>query len=166
MTQSGPDMLRRQVRGVKGSPRPEQAPRRTRRQTAEMLAAVPLFDGFAKKHLSRLAADTDELVFNAGESVVREHDPGETLFVVLQGEGKVVRGGKKVGSVVPGDFFGELSALDGGERSASIVALTEMRVLRLFRRTLTALIEDEPSVRLKLLDGIVKRVREVDRAKH
>jgi CRP/FNR family cyclic AMP-dependent transcriptional regulator len=163
MSQSLPDALRRETRGVQG-PRPEQPPRRTRRQTAEMLGAVPMFNGFAKKHLGRLAAETDELTFGGGESVVRENDLGETLFVVLEGEGKVVRRGRKVGAVVPGDFFGELSALDGGPRSASVIAVTPMRVLRLFRRTLTALIEDEPAVRLKLLDGIVRRVREVSRS--
>jgi CRP/FNR family cyclic AMP-dependent transcriptional regulator len=81
---------------------------------------------------------------------------------VLEGEAKVVRGGRKVGAVLPGDFFGELSAIDGGPRSASVVAVTPLRVLRLFRRTLMSLIDDEPQVTLKLLDGIVRRVRQIE----
>jgi CRP-like cAMP-binding protein len=64
---------------------------------------------------------------------------------------------------MPGDFFGELSAIDGGPRTASVIAETPMQVLRLFRRTLMALIKDEPQVSLKLLDGITRRVRQVDR---
>lgn len=143
--------------------RPEQAARRTRRQTVTALHGVPLFSGFGKRHLERLAKETDELAFEPGESVVTEGMPGETLFVVLSGHGKVVRGGRRVGGVVPGDFFGELSAIDGGARTASVVADTPMSVLRLFRRTLIGLLSDEPQLALKLLDGIVRRVREVER---
>ena len=85
--------------------------------------------------------------------------PGETLFVVLSGRRKVTRGGRKVGEAVPGDFFGELSALDGGPRTATIVAETPMRVLRLFRHTLRGVVEHEPTLTMKLLDGIVRRMR-------
>lgn len=143
--------------------RPEQEARRTRRQTVAVLAGVPMFADFSKKHLNRLAAETDELVFEPGQVVVKEDDPGETLFVVLSGQAKVVRGKRKVGEVLPGDFFGELSAIDGGKRTASVVTDTPLRVLRLFRHTLTALIEDEPQVTVKLLDGIVRRFRQVER---
>ncbi len=143
--------------------RPEQEARRTRRQTVAVLSGIPMFADFSKKHLNRLAAETDELVFEPGQVVVNEGDPGETLFVVLSGQAKVSRGKRKVGEVLPGDFFGELSAIDGGKRTASVVADTPMRVLRLFRRTLTSLIEDEPQVTIKLLDGIVRRLRQVER---
>ncbi len=164
MSQSLPDMLRRgSGRGI--TPRqPEQPASRTRRQTGLVLAGIPLFADFSKKHLQRLAAETDELAFAPAEKVVAEGDLGETLFVVLEGEGKVVRGGRKVGAVLPGDFFGELSAIDGAPRSASVIALTQMRVLRLFRHTLLRLIEDEPQVSMKLLDGIVLRFRQIQRA--
>jgi CRP-like cAMP-binding protein len=163
MSQSLPDMLRRESgRGVTPR-RPEQPAKRTRRQTALVLGGIPLFADFSKKHLNRLASETDELTFGPGESVVREGDLGETLFVVLEGEGKVVRGSRKVGVVLPGDFFGELSAIDAEPRSASVIAVTPLRVLRLFRRTLTSLIEDEPQVTLKLLDGVVRRVRQIER---
>ena len=146
-----------------GGRQPEQPPRRTRRQTAVALAGVPIFAGFSARHLNRLAGDTDELSFMPGQSIVMEGEPGEALFVVLAGQGKVIRGGKRVGRVLPGDFFGELSAIDGGPRSASIVAETPMNVLRLFRHTLTRLIDEEPQVALTLLDGIVRRIREISR---
>ena len=69
----------------------------------------------------------------------------------------------RVGEVLPGDFFGELTALDGGPRSATVSAETPLRVLRLVRHTLQELLRDEPGLTLKLLDGIVRRMREVDR---
>jgi CRP-like cAMP-binding protein len=157
-------MLLRESRRPLAPHQPEQPPRRTKRETARALAGVPMFSDFSKRHLSRLADDADVLVFERGQTIVREGDPGETLFVVLAGSGKVARGGRKVGAVVPGDFFGELSAIDGGARSASVVAETPMQVLRLFRRTLMSLIKDEPQLSLKLLDGIVRRVRQVERS--
>jgi CRP-like cAMP-binding protein len=118
----------------------------------------------SKRHLNRLAEQSDVLTFGPGEAVVREGDPGETLFVVLSGQGRVTRGGRKVGSVMPGDFFGELSAIDGGVRTASVTAETPLELLRLFRRTLGKLLQDEPVVTLRLLDGIVRRIRQVERA--
>jgi CRP-like cAMP-binding protein len=107
--------------------------------------------------------EADELTFRPGQVVVEEGLLGETLFVVLSGEGKVMRKGRTLARVLPGDFFGELSTLDGGPRTATIVAETPFEVLRLFRRTLFKLLRDEPQLALKLMDGIVRRVRELDR---
>jgi CRP-like cAMP-binding protein len=163
MSQGAADMLGRGgARGL-GGVLPEQPPRRTVHQNARSLAGVPLFVGLSTKHLRRLASQADELSFEPREAIVEEGMLGETLFVVLSGRGKVTRKGRKVGEVLPGDFFGELSALDGGPRSATVAAETPMRVLRLFRHTLQELLRQEPSLILKLLDGIVRRVREVDR---
>ncbi|HEX6131682.1 MAG TPA: cyclic nucleotide-binding domain-containing protein [Actinomycetota bacterium] len=144
-------------------PRPEQRPRRTRRETVVALAGVPLFSDLSRRHLQRLAKEVDELRFAPGETIVQEGMLGETLFVVLEGTAKVVRGGRKVGEILPGEFFGELAAIDGGPRTASVVAETPMRVLRLFRRTLSSLWSDEPQLVLKVLDGVVRRVRQVQR---
>lgn len=165
MSQSFPDLWRRQTSGRDATPRqPEQPIARTQRQSAAALAGVPLFAGFSKRQLRRLAGDTDELTFAPGEAVVREGDLGETLFVVLEGEARVERKGRKVGDVMPGDFFGELAAIDAQPRTASVIAVTPLRVLRLFRRHLLAMLEEEPQVTMKLLDGIVRRLRQVDRS--
>jgi CRP-like cAMP-binding protein len=164
MSQSLPELAIQRYRGRGiGGRRPEQEAKRTRRQNAVALSGVPLFSGLGRRDLHRLAAEADELKFGPGETVVREGDPGETLFVVLEGEGKVVRGTRLVGRVLPGDFFGELSAIDGGPRTASVVAGTSMVVLRLFRRTLVRLLTDEPRLTIKLIGGITRRVREVER---
>jgi CRP/FNR family cyclic AMP-dependent transcriptional regulator len=163
MSQGAADMMLRGRRGV-GGRLPEQLPRRTVRENATSLAAVPLFQGFSKRHLHRLASEADELTFEPRDNIVEEGMLGETLFVVLSGKGKVTRSGKKVGEVLPGDFFGELSTIDGGPRSATVTAETPMRVLRLFRHTLIDLLNDEPRLILKLLDGVVRRVREIQRS--
>jgi CRP-like cAMP-binding protein len=164
MNQSLPDaVLRSAGTDAFRERQPEVPIARTRRETAAALGGVPLFVGLSKRHLQRLAKDTDQLTYAPGERIVEEGNLGEALFVLMAGQVKVVRKRRTVGTLVPGDFFGELSALDGGPRTATIVAETPVRVLRLFRRTLASLIEDEPQLSLKLLDGIVRRIREVER---
>ena len=58
-------------------------------------------------------------------------------------------------------MFGELSALDGGPRTASVIAVTRVEVLRLFRRTLIRMLEREPDVLFRLLEVVVRRVRQL-----
>jgi CRP-like cAMP-binding protein len=163
MPQGLPELARTEQSKRLSQPLPEQLPKRTIRDTAATLGAVPLFAGFSTKHLRRLAKEADEMRVAAGDHLVEEGMLGEVLFVVLEGRAKVTRGGRKVGEVLPGDFFGELSAIDGGPRSATVTAVTPMRVLRLFRHTLIALLRDEPVLITKLLDGMVRRIRQVER---
>jgi CRP/FNR family cyclic AMP-dependent transcriptional regulator len=161
--QSLPDMI---ALGRRRRPdaRPEQAAKRTLHRSTTALAGVPLFSGFSKRHLQRLAAETDEVRFRPGEGIVEEGNPGETLFVLLEGQAKVIRGGKVRTHLVPGDFFGEVSVLDGGPRTASVVAETPVAALRLFRRTVLELVSNEPQLALSLLGGIAHRIREIDRS--
>ena len=142
----------------------EQPAKRTRRQNEVALSGVPLFAGISRKHLRRLATESDEQLFQPGQIIVEEGMPGETLYVVLEGQARVTRKKRKVGEVLPGDFFGELSAIDGGVRTASVVAETPMRLLRLFRHTLVDMITTEPDFSLKVLDGMVARVRQISGA--
>jgi CRP/FNR family transcriptional regulator, cyclic AMP receptor protein len=125
------------------------------------LNALPLFDGSSKRQLHRLAAEAEVVTFEADRPIVEEGEAGEAMFVVLSGRARVIRGGRKVATLVPGDFFGELSARDGGPRTASIVSETPMELLRLFRHTLRRMIEEEPSLAMGLLEGLARRLRQV-----
>ena len=122
---------------------------------------MPLFDGFSKRHLRRLAEDSDLVEVDAGRAIVEEGQAGEAMFVILGGRARVVRAGRRVAELIPGDFFGELSALDGGPRTASVVADTKMELLRLFRHTLHRVVEDEPRLAIGLLEGLARRLRHV-----
>jgi CRP-like cAMP-binding protein len=163
VSQSLPDALLRERQPVGGGRRPEVSASRTKRESVVALSGVPLFADLPKRALQRLAKQADELSFEPGERLVEEGFLGETLFVVMQGKAKVTRRDRRVGSVVPGDFFGELSTIDGGPRTATVVAETPMRVLRLFRATLRKLLDDEPALAVKILDGMVRRIRQVER---
>jgi len=165
MSQSLPDAALRLSRSGPPAGRPVTGrARRNRRETAAVLAGVPLFAGVPKRHVARLAADTVQEVFEPGQTVVAEGMLGEAMFVVLGGTARVTRGGRRVGAVLPGDFFGELSVIDGGPRSATVAADTELTVLRLSRPTLRRLIEQDPSISIPILVGMVARLRQISRA--
>ena len=136
-------------------------PPATLRRSVAALAAVPLFDGFSKRHLRRLAREADAVEFEPGRAIVEEGQAGEALFVVLTGTARVVRADRKVAALIPGDFFGELSALDGGPRTASVVPETPVEVLRVFRHTLLRMVEQEPALAMGLLEGLARRLRQV-----
>lgn len=125
------------------------------------IAEIPLFAGLSKRHLRRLAGDADVVRFSPGRPVVDEGRPGEAMYVMLSGSAKVVRGRRTVATLIPGDFFGELSALDGGPRTASIVPDTPVEVLRLFRHTLFDLLRSEPTLAFRMLEGLARRMRQV-----
>ena len=125
------------------------------------LRVVPLFDGFTTRHLRRLAREADVVRFSAGRPIVVEGQSGEAMFVMLIGTALVVRRGRRVGSLIPGDFFGELSALDGGPRTASVVPETPVEALRVFRHTLRKMVDEEPALAMGLLEGLARRIRQV-----
>jgi CRP-like cAMP-binding protein len=139
--------------------RGEQSAHVTKHQSAVAISGVPLFSGFSKRHLQQLAARTDVVDYAPGDRIVEAGLLGEALFVILEGQAKVMRGGRRVATLVPGDFFGELSAIDGGPRTATVIAETPLRALRLFRRTLLKMLTSEPALGLKMLDEMVRRLR-------
>lgn len=164
MPQSLPEMVLQGRRGGSVGRQPEQRIRRTRRETAQALSIVPLFEGFTKRDLNLLAEEADVVSFPASMAIVEEGLLGETMFVVLSGEARVMKGKRRLGTVRPGDFFGEVALLDGAPRSASVVAETPVVAIRLFRRTLLRLLEAEPQLALKILDSLVRRVRNLTRS--
>jgi CRP/FNR family cyclic AMP-dependent transcriptional regulator len=145
----------------------ERAPRSDRplgRRDVDMLGGVPLFAGLSRRDLRRLAEHADAVSFRPREAIVQAGRPGGTFYVMLEGEAKVVRNDRTIGSMTPGDFFGEISLLDGGPRTASVVADTPVTAIRIFKRSFDRVIAEEPSVAAKILAVVAKRLREAERS--
>ena len=88
----------------------------------EMLARVPLFAGSSRRQLLGVLDWTKEYSYKPGATIVREGAKGQELFVLLDGKASLSRKGKTITRLVPGDFFGEMAVIDGGPRSATVVA--------------------------------------------
>jgi CRP-like cAMP-binding protein len=95
----------------------------------------------------------------AGKVLVREGDWGRELYVVLRGTAEVVKDGKKLRELVPGDFFGEMAFLSGAQRTATIAARSDMRVMVLGPRQLEVILEKEPVLAKRMLETMAERVR-------
>ncbi len=129
-----------------------------------LLAAVPLFSDLSSRHLKRIADLAEEVRFSAGDLIVQEGQPGGTFYVILEGEAKVTRKGRKLNELYPGDFFGEVSLLDGGPRTATVTAETPIVAIRLFRKEFAKLISAEPEIALKIVAELASRIRRTHRS--
>jgi CRP-like cAMP-binding protein len=123
-----------------------------------------MFASLSRRHLRSLAKVTSVAAYDQGAEVVREGSAGSMFFVLLDGRAKVVRGGRTMAHFSPGDFFGEISVLDGGPRTASVVAETSLRCLRLGAKDFTQVVEKEPLLAVRLLREIAGRLRRTDRS--
>ena len=129
-----------------------------------VIAAVPLFESLSKRHLKKIAGLTSSVEYNAGETVIQEGEPGDSFFVTISGQAKVVSGGKTLHRLIPGDHFGEISLLDGRPRSASVVAETPLSLLRLTRTSFLRLVKEDADLARALLASLARMVRRVDRS--
>ncbi len=100
----------------------------------KMLEQMPLFSACTDRELRRIASLVSELDVEEGRVLTVAGQPGEEFFVVVDGSATVWRQGIRLGQVGPGSFFGELALLDRGDRTATVVADTEMRLIVLTAR--------------------------------
>ena len=130
----------------------------------DALAQVPLFAGMPPRFLKRLADKMDEQRFMEGATIVRQGEPGDTFYVIVEGEAKVKDpNGRTLSRLIPGDFFGEISLMDGGPRTATVVAETHLTALALSRKDFGALLQSEPKVTVGLLKHAAALLRRLER---
>jgi CRP-like cAMP-binding protein len=110
-----------------------------------------------------VAAIASVLTEPAGAVLTRTGDPGNEFFLLVDGTARVEVSPEKQGRVGPGDFFGEMSLLDGEPRSATVVAETPIRVLVIERRHFTKLLSEIPQITHTLLATLTRRVRQAER---
>ena len=130
----------------------------------DALAQVPLFAGMPPRFLKRLADKMDEQRFMEGATIVRQGEPGDIFYVLVEGEAKVKdANGRTLSRLIPGDFFGEISLMDGGPRTATVVADTNLTALALSRKNFSALLQSEPKVTVGLLKHASALLRRLER---
>lgn len=129
----------------------------------DLLARVPLFSECTKKELRAIASASKEVNHEAGDTLAREGDQGIGFFVIADGTAGVMVGKTKRGKLGPGDFFGEISLLDEGPRSATVVAETPMRLYGLTAWSFRQLVSQNPSIAQKLLKVMADRLRKTSK---
>ena len=123
------------------------------------LLSIPLFKSLSKKDLTSILNILHNRSYLPGEYIFYQGDPGIGLYIVRQGEVKILRefedGSKtNLATFTKGDFFGELALVDGETRSASAIAETEVKAAVIFKPDLDEFIEKYPKKGIKILNGI------------
>lgn len=136
----------------------------THKQLMTVLGAVPLFQDLSSKQLKKVVELAEVARFMAGAIIVKQGEIGDSFYVVLTGQAKVVASGRTVNRMYPGDYFGEISLLDGGPRSASVEAETEMTLVIITQKGFLGLLTKDPEITICLLEGMARTVRRLDRS--
>ena len=125
-----------------------------------MLGDAPVFSALPPEVLERVVEAGEERRYADGDVIVQSGEPGRELFVVLEGRAHAIRNGVVLGELGPQELFGEVAVLDGGPRTADVVAAGDVRCLAVPREALRAAIEAVPGAAWELLELLAKRFRE------
>ncbi len=134
---------------------------------ARHLALVPLFSQLDERDLAKLAEEVDQVSFKSGEAIFHAFDQGDALYLVESGAVRIWVHDDDVQQITlselkPGDFFGELSVLDKGERSANATAMTDSTLHRLHRDNFHQFMLAHPHVAVDLISEIGARLRQTN----
>jgi CRP/FNR family transcriptional regulator, cyclic AMP receptor protein len=132
-----------------------------RQATVERLKAVELLKDCTQAQLEEVARLAERIQVGEGEVLTREGRIGREFFLILSGTVAVTQKGRRVNTLGPGDFFGELAALNPGPRNATVTALSDLDVLIIGPREFAAMAEI-PGFRDALLKSMARRLQIVD----
>ncbi len=135
-----------------------------KKTSPDVLSTVDLFQGLSKRELQRVMASAKDLSFAEGDAIVTEGEEDGRFYLLLDGNARIVQGKRTVANLGPGDYFGEISLIDGEPRSATVLATSPIRALTLARWNFRPLLEEHPAIARKMLLEMCRRVRELDRS--
>jgi len=130
----------------------------------EQLGKCPLFAGVPEKQLRQIRDMAKEIPFSAGQELTGEGEDAGRFYLILDGEVDVTVHGQHRRTLGPGDTVGEYSLLDGGPRSATVVAKTPVRTLSLASWNFRPLLAEQPTLAEAILVELCRRLRETEAA--
>ena len=128
----------------------------------EFLARVPVFAQCTTDEIQAITNVAQESLFQPAQIIVTQGTPGQAFYLILSGRVEILRDGVSLGAFCTGDFFGEMSLLDSAPRSATIRAVEQTTCLMLSSWDFKALLEKNPSIAIKLLEVLSRRLRVAD----
>ena len=130
-------------------------------QKAMMLSKCQLFAGLSARDLAEVGRLADEVPVRDGKVIAKEGAAAHEFFVILEGNVDITKGGKRVRTMGPGDFFGELAMLGRVPRTATATASGPTRLLVVGHREFTSLLASQPSIRDKVLRSVAKWIADL-----
>jgi hypothetical protein len=134
------------------------------------LRRIRIFEELSVNELAAIASVTDESVFEAEKTVFREGDPGDTLYMIVDGEVSIIKehnddegcGEIELARIGSGDYFGEMALFEDVGRSATIRTTRETRVLVLYKREFTEIVREYPEIAIHICRVLSQRIRRQD----
>lgn len=126
------------------------------------LSEVQMFSSLNKKELGLISRVADVVKLDAGTEIVAEGSIGHEFYLILEGQAVVRKGRRKIATLGPGRYFGELALLDKGPRSATVAAETAVEALVIGQREFLGVLDEVPAVAHKLLVSMAARLRDAD----
>jgi phosphoenolpyruvate synthase/pyruvate phosphate dikinase len=149
-----------QCRAVTRAAGAAKAPAPATSRPAEIIGCVPLFQNMNPRDVESIAALFKERRFAAGETVCKEGAGGAAFFVIESGEASISIGGRPRATLTPGDYFGETAIIDGGARSATVTATTDLVCYGLTYWEFRPLVQHNATISWNLLQTLAKRLRD------
>jgi CRP-like cAMP-binding protein len=127
-----------------------------------VIANVDLFGDLPKSQLKRLASAASEVSHPQGKAVAEEGRGALALHLIVEGSATVSKDGRELRTLGPGDYFGEISMIDGRPRSATVTALEPLTVLAIPHQDFEQVVDEDPEVARHLLKTLCARLREAE----
>lgn len=129
------------------------------REIADQLGRVPLFSACSQRELGIIARSAKVVRQKEGTVLAQEGDRGVGFFLISAGSADVTIGGKRRAKLGAGDFFGEISLLDGGPRTATVTATSDVDLIAITSWAFRGLLREHPQIALKMLETVAERLR-------
>lgn len=130
----------------------------------KLLQGIPLFEGLSPRQLGQIARLAEEVEVPANKRLTVAGEAGRELFVILDGTALMKTPQGRTEQLGAGQFFGEMSLVDGGPRSATVEATTPMHLLVVGQREFWALLADAPLIAKQIMQTLSRRLRKADAA--
>ena len=127
-------------------------------QKIDLIRKVPLFARCSRAELKEIALLADEIDLHEGKEMTREGAPGREFFVLLDGTADVKKNRRRVNTLGPGDFFGEIALVSHEPRTATVIATSPVRALVITDRSFRRLLDDAPQVQTKVMEAMAQRL--------
>ena len=131
-------------------------------ELTDTLKSVPLVSGLSDRDLERIASRMKERRLPEGKAVTTEGESGVGFFVIVDGKARVNVGGQDVHTLGPGDHLGEIALIDGGRRSATVTAETDLHCYAMSAWEFRPLVQENPDMAWALVQALVKRLRSAE----
>ena len=127
-------------------------------QKIDLIRKVPLFARCSRAELKEIALLADEIDLHEGKEMTREGASGREFFVLLDGTADVKKKSRRVNTLGPGDFFGEIALVSREPRTATVIATSPVRALVITDRSFRRLLDDAPQVQTKVMEAMAERL--------